>query len=741
MWKEYLSDYLKHNRSLALAVRIAAFISALLLSLLCGLFYNAWKYEVERIELEEGGWHSRILGELSERDLETIQNFANVEDVRRIETGSQGAQPGADIYFSDKRAVFTDMPHIAEQLGISQERIVYHYELLALYLIRDSRDTAPRLLFPLFLLITLGASLSLIVMLYNSFAVSMNARIYQFGIFSSVGATPRQIRACLLQEAAVLCGGPLLAGTLLGIAGSAGLLHLTNSLPGSAVPGRHSAVFGYHPLILLLTALVTVLTVWISAWLPARRLSKLTPLEAIKNVEGWQLKRKGRSPLLSLLFGVEGELAGNGLKAQRKALRTASFSFLFSFLAFALMECVFSLSQISTRETYFERYQDAWDIMVTLKDTGADQFKEAALIRGLDGVESAIVYQKAAAKRILTEKEISEELKSSGGLGQAPAEDVARVDEGFLVNAPLVILDDDSFLAFCEQIGTAPQLEGAVILNQIRDVRNPDFRHPVFMPYLKIPDTGEDRVSVLRQAGREETAAEIPVLSYTRETPVLREEYAKLDYYELVHFIPLSLWEKIKDRIGGAEADSYLCIRAGENAALEELNALEDKIASLIGAQYSIEQENRIQEYQTNNTQIQGMTALLGGFCVLLAIIGVGSLFSHTFGFVRQRRREFARYLSAGMTPKELGKMFCTEALVTAGRPILISLPIVAAAVGLMLKASYLGAAAFLREAPLPAILLFMLAIFASVALAYSLAWRQVRRIPLAQVLKDDTLL
>ena len=49
------------------------------------------------------------------------------------------------------------------------------------------------------------------------------------------------------------------------------------------------------------------------------------------------LKRRKKSRLLSLLFGVEGELAGNALKAQKKALRTSSLSFIFSFLAFAVM--------------------------------------------------------------------------------------------------------------------------------------------------------------------------------------------------------------------------------------------------------------------------------------------------------------------------------------------------------------------------------------------------------------------
>lgn len=741
MWKDYSSGYIKNNRSSSLSVMIAAFISALLLSLLCGLFYNAWKYEVERIEQEEGGWQSRIVGEFAREDIETVKNFANVRDVVVNREGYGGAETTIDIYFDDMKSVFSDTPRIAKQVGINPEKVVYNYELLAMYLIRDSSDAAPRLLFPMFILITLAASFSLIVIIHNSFAVSMNARIHQFGIFSSIGATPKQIRACLLQEAAALCTVPIIIGNLSGIAGSMGLMLLSNIWLGNDIPGRHEAEPGYHPLVLLVTLLITVMTIWISAWLPARKLSKLTPLEAIKNTGELQLKRRRNSHILKLLFGVEGELAGNALKAQRKALRTASLSLIFSFMAFTVMQCFFSLSGISTRETYFERYQGVWDVMVTVKDSGVDSFEETGAIQGLAGVKSAIVYQKAAAKRIITEEEMSEEMKSSGGFSHASGELVMQVEGGWMVNVPIVILDDNSFSAYCEQIGITPRFDGAVILNRIRDVTNPDFRHPDFMPYIKAHSAGENAASILRQTDNEEMTAEIPVLSYTEETPMLREEYAKLDYYELVHFIPVSLWKEIKGQIGGVEKDSYICVRSGENVSLEELNTLQDDIAGLVSEKYDIEYENRIQEYEANNRQIQGMVAIFGGFCILLAIIGIGNVFSNTLGFVRQRKREFARYMSVGLTPKELKKMFCIEALALAGRPILITLPLAIAAVSYMLKRSYVAPGEFMAQMPLISIIIFMLSILGSVALAYYLTWRNVRKINLAEVLRDDTMM
>lgn len=178
--------------------------------------------------------------------------------------------------------------------------------------------------------------------------------------------------------------GSVMAGTLLGAAGAFGIVTWSNVI-GAEIENRREVVFGYHPLILVVTLLIAGVTIGVSVWLPARKLSRMTPLDAIKNAGDGQLKRRKDSRILSLLFGVEGELAGNALKAQKKALRTASLSLFFSFLAFTLMQCFFSLSAISTKETYFEKYQDAWDIMVTVKDEEMGAFGETEQIRALSG--------------------------------------------------------------------------------------------------------------------------------------------------------------------------------------------------------------------------------------------------------------------------------------------------------------------------------------------------------------------
>ncbi|MDE6518365.1 MAG: ABC transporter permease [Acetatifactor sp.] len=132
---------------------------------------------------------------------------------------------------------------------------------------------------------------------------------------------------------------------------------------------------------------------------------------------------------------------------------------------------------------------------------------------------------------------------------------------------------------------------------------------------------------------------------------------------------------------------------------------------------------------------------MLGTFCGLFAIIGIAHVFSNTLGFLRQRKREFARYMSVGVTPQGIRKMFCIEALAIAGRPMLLTLCLTAAAVAVMIKASYLDPMEFIRVAPVGPIAAFILAVFGFVAMAYYLGGKKVLKVSLAEALRDDTML
>ena len=225
------------------------------------------------------------------------------------------------------------------------------------------------------------------------------------------------------------------------------------------------------------------------------------------------------------------------------------------------------------------------------------------------------------------------------------------------------MLDDDSFMEYCSRIGALPRLDGAIVLNRIWDSLNSSFRYPIYIPYVDESlgtvvlqegktsgsGTGEALAGTGQNESRQKEAVEIPVIAYTQEVPVLREEY---DSHSLVQFIPLSLWEEISVNIGEGRQDTCIRILAAEGASLADLDALENDVLELFGGQqYGIGIENRIQEKITNDYMIFGYELILGGLCSILGLIGIANVFSNTLGFLRQRRREFARYMSIGMTP------------------------------------------------------------------------------------------
>ena len=729
MWKDYSKSYIKNNCASSISIMAAAFVATMFLSLLCSIAYNFWAYDVEQTILEEGDWQGRIVCEsLSSDDLSMICQFANVEKAVVNEELSQKEKVVADVYFKNARTIYSDMPLIAAQLGLNKDSIQYNSLLLSRYFIHDPEDATPPMLLTLYAVILIIVAVSLILIIRGSFELSMNARIHQFGIFSSIGATPRQIRTCLLQEAMALSILPMLIGSMSGILISYGVIKAVNFF-ASDVSGRHEAVFQYHPSIFAATVFISFLTVIFSAWIPARKLSRMTPLEAIRNTSGFLLKKKKHSRFLSCIFGMKGELAGNALKAQKKHLRISTLSLLLSFLGFSIMLCFTTLADISTRYTYFERYQDVWDIMITLKDTELTDFSLTDELQNISGIKDATVYQKAEAMTFLPEGLQSDELSSLGGLESVSG--TPNKNGQFQVSAPIVVLDDRGFLNFCSQIGITPSLDGAIVLNQIWDSIDSNFRYKEYVPFVR-----EDNQKTILY--KNDKTVEIPVLSYTQKSPTLREEY---DNYALVHFIPLSMWNKTLGEVCEAESDSYIRIFSNGTANLTDLNTLEQEIVRLVSEQYEIESENRVQERLSNDSLIQGMVMILGAFCVLLAIIGIANIFSNTLGFLRQRKREFTQYMSIGLTPQEMRKIFCIEAFVIAGKPLLITLPLSVLFVQFAVTASYLDPMVFWSEAPILPILIFATAIVLFVALAYYIGGKRLLQCDLNETLRNDALI
>lgn len=745
MWKDFSRNYLSHNPTAARTMAAAALAAAFFLALLCGLFYNAWAYDVDRILREEGSWHVRLTIPPTDAALEEapelLEQFAHVDTVTVSEELSGPEKTVVELTFGDKSAIYGETEKIRAALGLAEEQIQVHETLLSRYLITDPRDDTPPLLLPFLLAVWAAAALALILLLHNAFEITMQARGHQLGILASVGATPRQLRRCLLEEAFSVALLPLVLGTVLGFASCVGVLAVVNRVAAD-LPGRQPAVFRLHPLVVLAALLSALCTVFFSAWLPARRLSRIPPLEALhgddRRESAWQWKHRRSSPLLSRCFGIRGELAGNALKAQKKSLRIANVSLLLSFMTFTAMLCFFTLSDISTRMTYFERYRDAWDVMAEVQDTGLSDFSLTDALAALPGAEDCVVYEKRQTFVTLSPEMQSNELQALGGFAAVAGEEARSYGDGWLVGAPIVVMDDNSFLRYCEDIGAVSSLDGAVLLNRVWDSLHSHFRARQYLPFV-----AENTASLPLADKTGAALGDLPLLALTDTAPVLREEY---DQYTLVMFWPQSLWEKWSGAgilpAGTEGAELFVRLLGQDGITAAECEALQEDAATLLDREgYTYIIENRPGEQAVNDRMIRGAEMILGAFCLLLAAIGLANVFLNALGFVRQRRREFARYLALGMTPRELRSLFWIEGAVLALRPLVITLPLTGLLVAFMLRASYLDAAVFLAEAPVLPVVLFALLIVGTVALAYALGARKILSADLSEILKDDSLM
>ncbi len=729
MWKEYSVGYIKNNKSSSISIMVAALISAIFLSLITCVFYNMWIDNINRIVSEEGDWQAKIIGSISEKDTQSIKLIDNVKEVLTIPT-----EKGMEtlVYLNDMRSIYEVLPKIASMIGVDTSAVLYHDTLLSEYFIFSPEDKDPPMLLSFYVFVMIIAGVSLILVIRNAFLRSMQSRLHQLGILQSIGATPRQLRICLLQEALALSLLPVITG----VGGGAGLclliIRLANSIAG-AYRGEN-AVFSYHLGLFLIPFLASVLTVLCSAWLPARKIIKKKPLQIIRGEEeDYGLQKEKKSRLIFALFGMEGELAAKSLYVRRKALRTASLSLTLSFLAFSIFLCFITLSGISTKYTYFERYKDAWDIMVTVKAQSIDDMKETLDNNVLDGMESYHIYQKVLTYTWLTEGMFSDELVTIGGISALAGRDIVRKDDKYQIEVPIVILDDTSFLHYYENMEgyNKDAAWGMITINRIWDNIHSNFRNKEYLNFMK--EQEDIGLTLYQSKDDKEYRVEVPILAYTDELPILREEYAN---YALVQVMSAKTWNQIAAKLGMDAQETYLNVRTVSDDAIMPVQA---GMKQLLGDK-DYEIENRIEEEIINKEIQRGYTLIIGGLCGLLAAIGLANVFSNTLGMIVTRKREFARYLSVGLSPHGMRKIFFMEALIIGGKPILVTLPFTILFVLFATKASYINPMEFVENMPIIPLLVFAGMIMGCVAFAYYIGGRKLYQNNLIETLKNDML-
>lgn len=181
-------------------------------------------------------------------------------------------------------------------------------------------------------LIVVGA----VFLIYNSFTISLSERVRQFGMLLSVGATERQLCNSVLFEAVCIGVVGIPIGMLIGIPAIGLVLSLTARNFQSIM--YDGVAFDLHISVpvLAVTAVISMLTILISAYIPARRAARTPVMECIRQTN--EVKIEGKtvktSKFAERACGLEGNLALKNFRRNRKRYRSIVLSLVLSVVLF-----------------------------------------------------------------------------------------------------------------------------------------------------------------------------------------------------------------------------------------------------------------------------------------------------------------------------------------------------------------------------------------------------------------------
>lgn len=237
-------------------------------------------------------------------------------------------------------------------------------------------------------LIILAASVSLIG---NAFSISVSERTKQFGLLAGVGATKKQLRRCVFIEAITVAA----VGIPIGIGAGFGGISLAFSIYGKSVLRLFSfGITGDVPfyaafswVAVLAAVLICASTILLSAWFPAKRATRVSPINAIRQNRDYKdcIKDVKTGKLHYAMFDLPGLLGKKYYKVSRKKYRATVVSLCIS-IVLLIVATYFTQSLNMFVDANASNGAD-----FSVRSSSLDPASDFSFVRSLPGIEEAVI--------------------------------------------------------------------------------------------------------------------------------------------------------------------------------------------------------------------------------------------------------------------------------------------------------------------------------------------------------------
>ena len=578
-------------------------------------------------------------------------------------------------------------------------------------------------LLPMIMIVLVIIVIASVMLIYNAFAMSLSERIRYLGMLASVGATRAQKKLSVYFEGAVLGAVGIPVGILAGIVGIGITLKATGTkiIRTGMINGVSDSNMQMDVVVpiwaVIGIVLFSVIAIFVSLYIPSRKASKITPIDAIRQREDIKLKsKKLKTPkIIRKIFGYEGEIAYKNLKRNGRKSKVITLSIALSVVLFLSCNYFCSLFSMSIEMESQMPYQIQASVFYKHRD---DFKKDLENIAEIDDSYS-VLYFYEKLEEYNKDKE-NHPIVNTDNLTSA-YKNLFNSKIQLFVN----VIDDEDFNTLCKNnaVDSSKYYGGGTKALLMNNIAHKESSSKVFNGKI----LGTDFSIGFADIGR------IRIEDFVQYDP---------DFYvcslnpekSISLYIPATQYYSTVQK-NSENKDKIMYLMGIET---EQHAKVTEKIQSLMdendyGTSYVSDFADNM---QTMNTFTFVMQVFIYGFIVLITLITTANIINTISTGIAMRKKEFAMLKSVGVTPKGFRKIISLESVFYALKALPVSL-LLSIGISYGMNVS-VGQSTIPFEINIPLYVGVILAVFAIVGMTMLYAVSQLKDDSIVETLKEE---
>ena len=553
--------------------------------------------------------------------------------------------------------------------------------------------------------------LTSIFVIKNSFSISIVEKTKQYGMLASIGATSKQIKKNVLYEGFILgvIGIPL--GILCGIIADFILCKVVNFFLKDLAEIQF--VFNVPIIPIIFSIILASITIYLSIVSSAKKSSKISPIEAIRNNNEIKINRKKmKTPkIIGKIFGIGGEIAYKNLKRSRKKYRSTVISLVVSVTVFVSLSSFLNYGFEMTKQYYVDLNYNI-SVKPLINDNNSIQKIYQDILK-MENINNYSIH-----KSIILSINPYDYMTDEGFSNNFGFEKENKEENVNSSSIEIYSLGDEEYKRFVKKIGgKIEDYENKAILIDDFKVYDDDKYY-----YYNTYNLNKDSVIRGKINGIDFS---IPIAVRTKVRPMgLEGAYSSTGY--------LIVSDKILNNINYEYGSLYI---DGSNPT-----KLEENINKYFNnTNYNYYLYNVDSDAQAQRSVIILMAIFLYGFIIVISLIGITNIFNTITTNINLRKKEFAMLKSIGMTKKEFNNMISLESFFYGTKSLVIG--IILGIIG-----SYLIYYAFAKTEdfgyilPWQAIIISIVVVYILVSLIMYVSVNKINKQNIIETIRNDNI-